>query len=204
MRLLPAGSAFCWSVLCWRCRSGREGSDLSVEEQSEGGRGGGHTDRDLCTDIENRWTPHAAGRCGDDGVEALGRVGRWERGGGLLEQGPGDNERREGRYWMDGPGARTVGWAVDELVFKHSKSYLQGLKMDLLGVNCGRAEQIANTGATELVRGVFSRCRRSERARTLDVGKDRWFWMIRNLCNWTRKKKSGQLATAGGSSYCWN
>lgn len=54
LRLLPGGTAFIWSVLCSCCRSSREGSDLSVEEESEGREEDGQTDRDLCTDIENR------------------------------------------------------------------------------------------------------------------------------------------------------
>lgn len=55
--------------------------------------------------------PRAVGRCGDGGIEALGRAGRGEmrKGvGGYARRAPSDNERREGRYWMDMQWVRTV------------------------------------------------------------------------------------------------
>lgn len=44
--------------------------------------------------------PCAVGRCGDGGIEALGRAGGKDEVG-YPGRAPGDNVRREGRYWMD-------------------------------------------------------------------------------------------------------
>lgn len=101
LRLRPAGSAFCWSVLCSRCRSGREGRDPSGWRRRRA-RAGGQTDGrteiyvqisriDECPapsrSMRRRWN------------RGTGSGGEGRYGLGYQRRAPGDNERWEGRYF---------------------------------------------------------------------------------------------------------